>query len=208
MDLLVLAKEPVVGRAKTRLCPPCSPLEAASIAEAALADTLEAAVASGADRVVVALEGRPGAWCPMGVEIVDQGDGDLADRLATTWRSTTGPALQIGMDTPQADATILDTAMAQLVSGAAEAVLGCALDGGWWAIGFIEPRPDVFAGVPTSRADTGGRQLARLAEMGIATGLLPTLRDVDTWSDATAVADASPLGRFGAAVRRVGSSVA
>ena len=44
MDLIVLAKEPVPGRVKTRLCPPCTPVEAASIAAAALADTLDAAV--------------------------------------------------------------------------------------------------------------------------------------------------------------------
>ncbi len=202
MDLLVLAKEPIAGRVKTRLSPPCSPAEAAAVAEAALADTMAAAVASSADRVVVSLAGRLGAWCPAGVEVVDQGVGTLADRLATTWRATRGPALQIGMDTPQVDAALLDAAMAQLVDGP-DAVLGQALDGGWWAIGFIEPRPAVFAGIPTSRADTGGRQLSRLVEEGLATILLPALRDVDTWTDALAVAALCPDSRFAHAVRQV-----
>lgn len=204
MDLLVLAKEPVAGRAKTRLCPPCSPAEAAAIAEAALADTLEAAMSSGADRVVLSLDGRPGPWCPVGVEVLDQGQGTLADRLATTWRATRGPALQVGMDTPQADAAVLAAAMTQLIDGPDAAVLGQALDGGWWAIGFLEPHPEVFARIPTSQADTGGRQLCRLVESGLATGLLPALRDVDTWADAVAVAARCPGGRFETAVRRVG----
>lgn len=208
MDLLVLAKEPIAGRAKTRLCPPCSPQEAAAIAEAALADTLDAAMASGADRVVVSLDGYPGAWCPAGVKVIDQGSGTLSDRLATTWRTTRGPALQIGMDTPQADASVLAAAMAQLIEGPDAAVLGQAWDGGWWAIGFLVPRPDVFAGIPTSQADTGGRQLSRLVESGLATGLLPALRDVDTWADAIAVAACCPGGRFEAAVRRVGEVAA
>ena len=208
MDLLVLAKEPIAGLVKTRLCPPCSPSEAAAIAEAALADTLQAAVASGADRVVVSLDGRPGAWCPAGVEVVDQGQGTLSDRLAATWRSTRGPALQIGMDTPQADASILAAAMAQLVDGPDTAVLGQAVDGGWWAVGMLEPHPEVFAGVPTSQTDTGRRQLSRLVESGLATGLLPRLRDVDAWADAVAVAALCPGSRFGSAVRRVSETAA
>jgi len=204
----VLAKEPVAGRVKTRLCPPCSPTEAAAVAEAALADTLAAAVATGADRVVVSLDGPPGEWCPEGVEVVDQGGGTLADRLAATWRVARGPALQVGMDTPQADAALLEAAMARLTDGPDHAVLGRALDGGWWAIGFKEPRPDVFAGVPTSRTDTARRQLGRLVELGLTAGSLPVLQDVDTWSDAVAVAAASPHGRFAAVVRRIGATAA
>ena len=53
MKVIVLAKEPKPGRVKTRLCPPCSPDQAARLAEAALADTFAAAVASGADEVSV-----------------------------------------------------------------------------------------------------------------------------------------------------------
>lgn len=208
MDLLVLAKEPIAGRAKTRLCPPCHPSEAAAIAEAALADTLDAAVASGAERVVVSLDGRPGAWCPAGVEVVDQGQGTLSDRLAATWRATRGPALQIGMDTPQADASVLAAAMAQLVDGPDAAVLGEALDGGWWAIGLLKPHPRVFADVPTSQPDTGRRQLARLLESGLTAGLLPQLQDVDTWADAVAVAALCPGSRFETAVRRATETAA
>ena len=74
----MLAKEPAPGRVKTRLCPPCSPVEAALVAAAALADTLDAAVASGADRVVLALDGRPGPWCPPGVVVIGQGTAAIA----------------------------------------------------------------------------------------------------------------------------------
>ncbi|MEO7428840.1 MAG: DUF2064 domain-containing protein, partial [Acidimicrobiales bacterium] len=104
MDLVVLAKEPLPGRVKTRLSPPCSPDEAAGLAAAALADTLGAALATSADRVILALDGAPGPWCPPGVVIVPQGNGDLAARLETAWSATTGPTLQIGMDTPQVGA--------------------------------------------------------------------------------------------------------
>jgi uncharacterized protein len=198
-DLIVLAKEPVPGRVKTRLCPPCSPAEAATLAEAALADTLDAALASSAGRVVLALDGRPGAWCPPGVEVVGQGAGPLARRLTTAWAAaTSGPAVLIGMDTPQVTAADLDAALGTLADH--DAVLGPASDGGWWALGLRRPHPRAFAGVPMSRADTGARQHARLTALGLRTAPLPVRTDVDTWDDAVTVARAAPGGRFAAAV--------
>lgn len=69
---IVMAKAPVPGRVKTRLCPPLSPDEAAAVAEAALSDTCEAVSRCSADRLVVALDGAPGAWLPPGFEVVPQ----------------------------------------------------------------------------------------------------------------------------------------
>jgi len=153
--------------------------------------------------VVVALDGVPGPWCPPGVTIVDQGRGNLADRLETAWRSIRGPALQIGMDTPQLDAGAIDRALVKLMGEGRDAVLGLAEDGGWWGLGLRRAHPEVFTGIPTSQPDTGTRQWARLDVLGLRTSLLPTLRDVDTWDDAVAVAAATPVGAFAAAVRAV-----
>jgi glycosyltransferase A (GT-A) superfamily protein (DUF2064 family) len=200
VDLIVVAKEPQPGRVKTRLCPPCSPADAAAVAAAALADTLDAASASGADRVVLALDGRPGPWCPPGVAVVGQGAGTLDRRLATAWSAVRGAAVQVGMDTPQVTAGDLDAAMAHLVDDDVDAVLGPATDGGWWAIGLLRAHPHAFLGVPTSRPDTGARQLARLASLGLRTRPLPTRTDVDTWDDALEVAAQAPGTRFATAV--------
>jgi uncharacterized protein len=203
VDVIVLAKEPVPGRVKTRLCPPCSPDGAASLAAAALADTLAAATASGARRVVLALDGRPGPWCPPGVVIVDQGTGGLDRRLATAWSAVPGPAVQIGMDTPQVTADDLDAAMSALADDSMDAALGPAADGGWWAIGLRRPDPRVFLGVPMSRPDTGERQARRLASLGLRTSTLPIRTDVDTWADALDVAAAAPTTGFAATVRHL-----
>lgn len=202
MDVIVLAKEPVPGRVKTRLCPPCSPAVAAEVAAAALADTLAAACASHVDRVVLALDGRPGPWCPSDVVVVDQGDGGLDQRLTRAWEATAGPAVQIGMDTPQVTATDLDQAMERLLAPGVDAVLGEAADGGWWAVGFRRPEPRAFLGVPTSRPDTGRRQLERLRQLGLRVDPLPVRTDVDTWPDALDVALGHPGTRFAAVVRR------
>jgi hypothetical protein len=130
------------------------------------------------------------------VVVVEQGTGGLDARLTRAWTATRGPALQIGMDTPQVSAEELDRGMAALVGGEVDAVLGPAADGGWWAIGLRRPHPDVFSGVPTSRPDTGRRQRERLAALGLRTRRLGTHTDVDTWSDAVAVADRWPETRF------------
>lgn len=207
MDLAVLAKAPVPGRVKTRLCPPCSPAEAAALAEAALADTMAAAVASGADRVLVALDGEPGDWLPAGVTVVDQGTGPLERRLGRCWSHVRGAGLQIGMDTPQVTPSLLDAALAALLRPGVDAVIGPADDGGWWAIGLRPPDPGVFRGVATSRPDTGRRQHRRLVAGGRRTVRLPRLRDVDTYADALAVAAAAGGSRFAAALAGIRAGV-
>ena len=206
MDLIVLAKEPRPGRVKTRLCPPCTSEQAAAIAEAALADTLQAAMASGADRVVVALDGAPGPWCPSGVEIVDQGGGDLGQRLDRAWSHARGPALQIGMDTPQLRAVDLDDALALLARSTA--VLGPATDGGWWGLGLHRPRAGAFDGVPMSTEGTGAAQRDRLRSLGLDPVPLPELADVDHWATALDVAAAAPDGRFADIVAAVARTLA
>ena len=74
--LLVIAKQPVPGRVKTRLCPPCTPDQAAALAEASLLDTLAAVAATPASRRVLVFEGDPEPWCPAGFDTFAQrGDG-------------------------------------------------------------------------------------------------------------------------------------
>jgi Uncharacterized protein conserved in bacteria (DUF2064) len=99
--LLVIAKQPVPGRVKTRLVPPFTHEQAAALAEAALADTLHITLMAPARRRLLVLDGKPGAWLPHGFDIVPQCGGTLDERLADAFAAVHGPALLIGMDTPQ-----------------------------------------------------------------------------------------------------------
>ncbi|WP_062348311.1 TIGR04282 family arsenosugar biosynthesis glycosyltransferase [Herbidospora yilanensis] len=191
--LLVIAKEPVPGRVKTRLTPPFTPVEAAALAEAALADTLAAALRTPADRHVLVLAGSPGDWLPAGFEIRPQCGGGLDERLAAAFAACAGPALLIGMDTPQVRPDLLAPA---LDFGRHDAWFGPADDGGFWALGLADPDPALLLGVPMSVAETGAAQLARLRDKGLRVGELPALRDVDTAADARAVAAQAPWSRF------------
>jgi rSAM/selenodomain-associated transferase 1 len=195
--LAVIAKAPVPGRVKTRLCPPCTPTEAAGLAAAALDDTLDAVRATPVARRVVVLDGAPDAWAA-GLKVVPQRGAGLAERLAHAFADVGGPALVIGMDTPQVTAELLAEGLAAL--GRGPAVFGPADDGGYWAIGLRRADPRVFAGVPMSSATTGARQLERLHALGLGVERLPALRDVDDIDDAHAVAALAPASRFAAAL--------
>lgn len=197
---MVVAKAPVPGRVKTRLVPPYTHEEAAALAEAALADTLAAAVACGADEVVVALDGEPGPWLPPGCRIVRQRGAGLGERLAAAWDDVGTGGVQVGMDTPQVRANDLELALAALEK--ADAALGLAEDGGWWALALRRPDTRVFAGVPMSAPDTGARQLARLHDLRLRVVDLPVQRDVDRAEDVAAVAAAVPDSRFGRTAAR------
>jgi len=210
VQLMVLAKEPIAGQVKTRLCPPFTPAEAAQIAEACLADTLSAAVASGADRVVLVLEGQVGAWCPPGVDVIPQVSGTLGGRLAAGWEAVDGPAVQIGMDTPQVTADLLDAAMARVVdrpTRPGSALVGLAEDGGWWLLGLQRWCPGAFDGVPMSSPQAGVVQIERLGALGLAVERFTELRDIDVASDLFAVAALAPGTRVAAVCRALASVV-
>nr|WP_246401280.1 DUF2064 domain-containing protein [Jiangella mangrovi] len=163
---------------------------------------MDAVARCGAERRIVALDGRPGPWLPAGFEVVPQVRGPLGARLAAAWRHAGGPGVQIGMDTPQVTPSLLDEALARLVGGGARtALLGPAEDGGWWALGLRRWWRGVFDGVPMSTAHTGVRQAERLRSLGLTVTTLPVLRDLDTAADAVAVAAAAPDSRTAAVVR-------
>ncbi|MYQ46058.1 DUF2064 domain-containing protein, partial [Streptomyces sp. SID4985] len=187
--LLVIAKEPRPGRVKTRLTPPFPPTQAAALAEAALADTLRAVAATPAERRLLVLDGSPGPWLPDGFEVVPQCAGGLDERLADAFARCAGPALLIGMDTPQVTPELLTVDFADC-----DAWFGPAEDGGFWALGLARPEPALLRGVPMSVPETGAVQRERLTAAGLRVRDLPLLRDVDTAADARAVAALVPHG--------------
>jgi uncharacterized protein len=205
-SIIVLAKAPLPGRAKTRLCPPCTPVEAAALAEAALADTLDTVSRVRARRLLV-LDGPPGPWLRRGFRRIAQRGGSLDERLAAAFDDVGGPAILIGMDTPHVSGRTLEVAL-EALRGGGQAVLGLATDGGWWAIGLRRPDPRVFLGIPMSSPATGREQQRRLRALGLQWRTLPPLRDVDRFGDAVAVAAEASGSRFARAVRAVSARLA
>ena len=187
LHLTVIAKEPRPGFVKSRLCPPCTPGEAADIAAAALLDTLDAidrvierSRVGGLDVTPVLLfDGETAGWVRPGYEVVAQRGDDLATRLANAFDDL-GPGLVVGMEVPSA-IPHLTAALPTLRSGAD--VLGLAVDGGYWAIGLHRADPAVFRDVPMSTSVTGLVQLSRLHALRRSVRLLPMVHDLDTIAD-------------------------
>ena len=193
--LVLIAKEALPGRAKTRLSPPLTLEQAAALAAACIEDTVAAIGGVPATRTVFFFEGALVPDCAREFEVILQPTGTLDERLAYIFDELTGPTVLIGMDTPQVTAADLAPAFGDWAGGI-DAWFGPATDGGFWAIGMREPRGDLIRGVPMSRDDTGATQLARLESAGLNVGLLGELTDVDTIAQARSVALAAPNTRF------------
>lgn len=218
--LLVMAKAPVAGLAKTRLCPPATLAQAADIAAAALLDTLDAVLGAAGTVPVVALTGslaaaernrELGELLRRCTVIAQRGD-DFAHRLAAAHHDLADrfpgrPVLQVGMDTPQVTPALLTAGLDRLRTGVEDAVLGPAADGGWWALGLRDPRhASVLVTVPMSSPDTGSWTARALRAAGRLVADLPMLSDVDTMTDAAVVAESLPGSRFATAVSTVESA--
>ncbi|MGW4534867.1 TIGR04282 family arsenosugar biosynthesis glycosyltransferase [Nocardia sp. NPDC004340] len=208
--LLIMAKSPIPGFAKTRLTPQFSPVDAAYLAACALLDTLDAVRESGIRHPVVAWTGdldRAERSVELNaalreVTVIPQRGDSFGERLAHAHVDAAEfgvPVLQIGMDTPQADPVLLARSAARLVA-TGDTVLGPATDGGWWALGLSSPRAaHLLADIPMSTDRTGELTATALRHSGLRVHALPTLTDVDTYADAVSVAAVS-RGRFARAV--------
>lgn len=212
MHITVIAKEPRPGAVKTRLCPPCTPGQAAEIAAAALSDTLD-----GIDRVAAVLDVRGGPscrrtllfegdasnWLRPGYDAVAQRGDGLAERLANGFDDL-GPGIIVGMETPQAIDTLV-CAVPALLEG--RDVVGLASDGGYWVIGLHRVDRAVFYDIPMSSTNTGVRQLSQLHRLGRGVTVLPMARDLDTFDDVVAAAARSEPGRLTVAARSLVDAV-
>ncbi len=206
--VLVMAKAPVAGLAKTRLGEEVGMGAAADLAAAALLDTLDACRGAFGDDCYLALDGDL-AVAARGAEIAEalsswhvftQVGNTFGARLAHAHRTlaarSPGVVVQVGMDTPQV--TAADLCDAATLAGAGAAALGPALDGGWWVLALDHAeRAGVLADVPMSSPDTYVATWSALAAAGIEVRETGPLVDVDTAADAEIVATAAPATRFG-----------
>ncbi|MGC4960444.1 TIGR04282 family arsenosugar biosynthesis glycosyltransferase [Gordonia sp. DT101] len=200
--VLLVAKAPIPGAAKTRLIPEFGPRAAADLAAAALIDTIRTACTAGPE-VIVAMVGDP-AHGARHAELADllhrctvigQRGDTFGERLRNAHVDAAAlgvdRVLQIGMDTPQVTRRDLKSGLRLLRTGTA--VLGPAVDGGWWALGLVGARgADVLPGVPMSTPETRVGTEGALRRDGLVVRPLRTLVDVDRPDDVAVVARLCP----------------
>lgn len=211
---LVVAKAPEPGRTKTRLAAAVGAQRAADLSAAALLDTVKACSAAfGVERCHVSLAGSLDNAVDAdrirealaGWHVHAQTGDGFADRLIRSHRQVPGPVIQVGTDTPQVTAADL-LEVAELLKGA-DAVLGMAVDGGWWVLALHDPKAaECLRNVPMSSPETGARTLAALEAAGLKVALAGELRDVDQAEDAELVAQTAPSTEFARQWRLAGST--
>lgn len=188
--VIVMAKAPVAGFAKTRLIPALGAQGAAALAECLLERAIGHALDAGLGPIDLCCApdmdhpalARHATW--PGVTLSTQGEGDLGARMARAfdrWLARTGRALMIGTDAPALDAAMLGCAAEAL--DAADAVFIPALDGGYALIGLRRSSPALFSGMAWSTARVMADSRERLAAAGLRHVELPPVADIDEPAD-------------------------
>jgi rSAM/selenodomain-associated transferase 1 len=209
--IVIFAKAPQAGFAKTRLIAALGAQGAADLARRMLEQTLQTALAAGLGPVELCATPAPGnvAWrgvaVPLEVQWSDQGSGDLGCKMARAARRALDggtPVLLIGTDCPQLGSAQLQGAAAALQAGGLQnealqgsaaqgAAIGCgvdavltpAFDGGYVLLGLARFDPSLFAGIAWSTASVAGATLQRLQQLRWRVQIAPTLHDIDEAPD-------------------------
>ena len=189
--LIVFAKAPVAGQVKTRLCPPLTPDEAASLHGSLVLDLLERCqTVKGCDRI---LAGSPTPEHPFfsamktrfKIPIWDQIGDDLGARMGHAFQSALGSSyhsvLIVGTDIPGITVSLITTAFKNLQDH--DIVLGPTVDGGYYLIGLRTPVPELFENIPWSTDQVFSLTEEKINALGLTLTVLPILRDLDTVED-------------------------
>lgn len=191
--IILFAKAPLPGHAKTRLAPALGMAGAAQLAARMLAHTLGEALAAGIGPVELCASPAPddAAWARLRADWpqlawTDQGKGDLGARMAQAARRGLegvggGPVLLIGADCPALDRTRLAAAAAALASH--DMVMHPAHDGGYVLLGLRQFAPQLFTNMAWSTATVAAETLRRAAGLGWRVAQLASLADIDTPAD-------------------------
>jgi len=188
--IIIFAKAPQPGFAKTRLIPALGAKGAADLARRMLFNTLEEALAAsvGPVELCVTPEIDAAEWqgihLPSGIEIFDQGEGDLGARLArAAERALTvdEQIVLIGSDCPELTRVLLREAGEAL--NRHDAVIYCTVDGGYALLGFKRFDHLLFSDMPWSTSAIAATTIARIRQLGWSVRIGQTLHDVDVPED-------------------------
>ena len=188
--IIIFAKAPLPGFAKTRLIPAIGAERAADLARQMLFNTLHEALAAGPGPVELCVtpEINQAAWqgIPLtaGIEISDQGEGDLGERLALASERALVNAeavILIGTDCVEMSGDLLRAATQALREH--DAVIHCTTDGGYALLGLRRFSPFLFSNMPWSTDAVANITIARIEQLGWSVHFGQTLHDIDEPED-------------------------
>lgn len=194
--MVLFAKAPIPGQVKTRLCPPLTPDEAASLHGSFVLDSLERSKAAtlqqklALDRILACAPAADHVFFKIlgerhGIRLIDQIGDDLGAKMHQAASTLFGEGyrrlLIVGTDLPSLPLSIYRDALAQLDRH--PVVIGPALDGGYYLLGLTRAVPELFDQIPWSTGEVLTATIARADAAGLSVGQLQPWRDVDTIED-------------------------
>ena len=193
--VVLLAKAPVAGRVKTRLCPPLNHRESAALYACMLRDTADEVSTLLRVRRYLFIDPPEPADFPWGkpfseFERFPQRGEDLGDRMrdaaATAFRRGARRVVIVGADCPALSAGTIRRAFRELSTGAS-VVFGPSADGGFYLVGLSSPDERLFRGFRWSTAEVLRNATARCRILSAPFAFLPPGRDVDSGEDLLAL---------------------
>lgn len=190
--VVMVAKEPVPGKVKTRLCPEISPAEAAGLYRCFLLDRIrEIGAMTGVDRGIAYTpeEAREtfSALTGDGFELFPQRGDDLGERLNNIFvdKLAKGYAAVaiVDSDSPDLPNSLIKEALRLILSKQAEVVFGPCHDGGYYLVGMRKPHPALFCNIPWSTGKVLSESLENARKLGLNVKLLACWNDLDTFED-------------------------
>lgn len=190
IGIAIMAKAPLAGHSKTRLCGELSPEDAARLAGAMLADrcTQIASLGDAMPAVAMATAAVP-TLVPEGFELIVQSGEGLGNALlsASEFFAARGlPSILVDSDSPTLPLSYFEQATDALC-GDCDVVIGPSADGGYYLIGFATPQPALLSEMPWSTPEVTRITLERAKHLGLVVHLLPTWNDIDTPADLAAL---------------------
>src|SRR5882724_5833927 len=188
--LALMAKVPFFGAVKTRLTPPLSPEEAATLSMCFLRDMTTNVLGMNGDEtecVVLYTPSNAEAFLhdllPDGFKLMAQRGENLGERLINAVAELLSIGFEsvclINSDSPTLPGEILDTAASLLAQDGDRVVLGPSEDGGYYLIGLRHPHHQLFERIAWSTGNVFAHTIERAAEINLPVELLPTWYDVD-----------------------------
>jgi rSAM/selenodomain-associated transferase 1 len=190
--LVVVAKEPVPGKVKTRFIPQLSPADAAGLYRCSLHDRItEISALNGVDRAIAYTpEDARDTFTELsldGFELFAQRGKGLGERLNNIFQDNLARGYQavsiVDSDSPDLPKSIINESFGLLLSKQAEVVLGPCHDGGYYLVGLRKPYPELFRNIPWSTKNVLSTTLEKAGKMGLNVRLLSRWNDLDTFED-------------------------
>lgn len=189
-SLVIMAKKPIVGSTKTRLCPPLLPHQASALYEALLLDTIALGTElKGVDLAIAVTPYDSSDYfqtvAPPEALLLPVECPDIGSCLSQVLEKLIGKgykkAFAINSDGPSLPPDYLHQAVHSLDDH--DLVLGPSEDGGYYLVGVKRHQPDVFIGITWSTSRVLSQTLSKASDLGLQVALLPEWYDIDTWED-------------------------